>query len=225
MKTISRVLLTVCASLFACAAYALEAPTLISWQLDPYAQRTENVIAALERVTPQADGGLVVDVSFSLEPSEAPTVQFVLSSSQGKSFPLLADAEACSFPEQSITREGRFIYAYSLPPLKTPEGNSIAPNRLTYVRRARFGGHAGARLECGGYAIIVGDELYLGRSGTFVIGGQELTFDGGICVVPSTPQEEAATFSLRRPTIPENTERLIRGKRLSFPVKLKEVRE
>lgn len=225
MKTISRVLLTVCASLFACGASALEAPTLISWQLDPYAQRTENVIAALERVTPQADGGLVVDVSFSLEPSEAPTVQFVLSSSQGKSFPLIADAEACSFPEQSMMREGRFVYAYTIPPLKTPEGNPIAPNRLTYVKRARFGGHAGARLECGGYAIIVGDELYLGRSGTFVVGGQEMTFDGGICVVPSTPQEEAATFSLRRPTIPENTERLIRGKRLSFPVKLKEVRE
>ncbi|MBQ9693791.1 MAG: hypothetical protein IJV69_03450 [Kiritimatiellae bacterium] len=52
-----------------------------------------------------------------------------------------------------------------------------------------------------------------------------MTFEGGICVVPSTLQEEAATFSLRRPTIPENTERLIRGKRLSFPVKLKEVRE
>lgn len=210
--------------LMAGISYALEAPTLISWQLDPYAQRTENVIAALERITPQADGGLVVDVSFSLEPSEAPTVQFVLSTKE-KSFPLIADAEACSFPEQSMTREGRFIYAYTLPPLKTPEGNPIAPNRLTYVKRARFGGHAGARLECGGYAIIVGDELYLGRSGTFVIGGQELTFEGGICVVPSTPQEEAATFSLRRPTIPENTERLIRGKRLSFPVKLKEVRE
>lgn len=58
-----------------------------------------------------------------------------------------------------------------------------------------------------------------------MIGGQEMTFEGGICVVPSTLQEEAATFSLRRPTIPENTERLIRGKRLSFPVKLKEVRE
>ena len=204
--------------------FAFEAPTLISWQLDPYAQRTENVIGALERVTPTADGGCIVDVSFSLEPSEAPTVQFVLSTKE-KSFPLIADAEACSFPEQSMTREGRFIYAYTLPPLKTPEGEPIAPNRLTYVKRARFGGHAGARLECGGYAIIVGNNLYLGRSGTFMIGGQEMTFDGGICVVPSTPQEEAATFSLRRPTIPENTERLIRGKRLSFPVKLKEVRE
>lgn len=224
MRVVSRVLLTVCASLFACGASALEAPTLISWQLDPYAQRTDNVIAALERVTPQADGGLVVDVSFSLEPSEAPTVQFVLSTKE-KSFPLIADAEACSFPEQSMTREGRFIYAYTLPPLKTPEGKPIAPKRLTYVKRARFGGHSGARLECGGYAVIVGDELYLGRSGTFVIGGQELTFEGGICVVPSTLQEEAATFSLRRSTIPENTERLIRGKRLSFPVKLKEVRE
>lgn len=208
-----------------CQLFALEAPTLISWQLDPYAQRTENVIAALERVTPQADGGLVVDVSFSLEPSEAPTVQFVLSSSKGRTVVHLADETVCSFPEQSMSIEGRYVYAYSLPPLKTPEGNPIAPNRMTYVKRARFGGHAGARLECGGYAIIVGNNLYLGRSGTFVIGGQEITFDGGVAVVPSTPQEEAATFSLRRPTIPENTERLIRGKRLSFPVKLKEVRE
>lgn len=232
MKTVSRVLLTVCASLLTCGASALEAPTLISWQLDPYAQRTDNVIAALERVTPQAAGGLVVDVSFSLEPSEAPTVQFVYSTkgsnggaTSGFTYLQTADAEACSFPEQSMTREGRFVYAYTLPPLKTPEGKPIAPNRLTYVKRARFGGHSGARLECGGYAVIVGDELYLGRSGTFVIGGQELTFEGGICVVPSTLQEEAATFSLRRSTIPENTERLIRGKRLSFPVKLKEVRE
>ena len=205
--------------------FALEAPTLISWQLDPYAQRTENVIGALERVTPTADGGCIVDVSFSLEPSEAPTMQFLLSSSKGRTVVHLADETVCSFPEQSMSIEGRYVYAYTLPPLKTPEGTLIAPNRLTYVKRARFGGHAGARLECGGYAIIVGDELYLGRSGTFVIGGQEMTFDGGICVVPSTPQEEAATFSLRRPTIPENTERLIRGKRLSFPVKLKEVRE
>ena len=205
-----------------CQLFALEAPTLISWQLDPYAQRTENVIAAIECVTPTADGGCIAEVSFSLEPSEAPTVQFVLSSSKGRSIVYLADETACSFPDQSRAIEGRYVYAYTLPPLKTPEGEPIAPNRLTYVKRARFGGHAGARLECGGYAIIVGSNLYLGRSGTFVIGGQEITFDGGVAVVPSTPQEEAATFSLRRPTIPENTERLIRGKRLSFPVKLKQ---
>lgn len=206
--------------------FALEAPTLISFGLNPYAQATENVVSAIERVTSTADGGFVVDVSFSLEPSEAPAVQFVLSGAHGKTVVHHADETGCSFPEQSMAIEGRCVYAYTLPALKTPEGETIEPNRMTYVKRARFGGHAGARLECGGYAVIVGNNLYLGRSGTFMIGGQEMTFDGGICVVPSTLAEEVpATFSLRRAVVPENNERLIRGKRLSFPVKLKASQE
>lgn len=207
-------------------ALALEAPLLLSWQLDPHQQATDNIICAVERVTPAADGGLIVDISFSSEPGEAPSIQCVYSSSGGRTLTQFADGESCTFPEQSMTIEGRYVYAYTLPKVADSEGKAIPANRMTFLRRARFGGLAGRRLEAGGYAVIDGSNLYLGRSGTFTIGGQELTFSGGVCLEPHAPLETAATYSrLLRSVVPENTERLIRGKRLSFPVKLKEATE
>lgn len=220
----------VCGSLLAIrCAFAADAPTLITWQLNPYAQATANVVSAIERVTPTAEGGLVVDVSFSAEPSEAPTVQFVYTSkgsaggsTSGYTYTQVADETVCSFPTQSMELDGRWTYAYTLPAVEPLDGSPIAHHRLAVMERLRFGGVA-RRFEGGGYAIIEGDNLYLGRSGTFTIGGQELTFEGGVCLEPSTAvAETVATFSLRTPA---NDERTIRGKRLAFPVKLKEVEE
>ena len=49
------------------SALAVEPPRLVTWELDPFAQTTENVVAALARVTPNADGGYTIDVAFDME--------------------------------------------------------------------------------------------------------------------------------------------------------------
>lgn len=222
----SRAALLFCGmSLATCAALALEKPLLVTWQLDPYAQTTQNVIAAIERVTPTADGGLVVDVGFSMEPSEAPTLQFVYSTkgsagpTSGDAIAQLADASACSFPTQSMSIEGRWVYAYTLP--KTAV--AISPDRLVPVRRCRFGGlaYSGRKLEGGGYAIVTDEGVYMGRSGTFAIGGQSFTFQGGVFLEPTTVTAEAAAapFALRRSAEPDTPTR-IQGKPMAFPVRL-----
>lgn len=224
----SRAALLVCGmSLATCAALALEKPLLVTWQLDPYAQTTQNVIAAIERVTPTADGGLVVDVGFNMEPSDAPTVQFVYSTkgsagpTSGGAVTQLADASACSFPTQSMTIEGRWVYAYTLPATV----KAIAPTRLVPVRRCRFGGlaYSGRRLEGGGYAIVTEAGVYMGRSGTFTIGGQAYTFEGGALLEPTaaTAEPEAMALSLFALEAPEaDTPTRIQGKPMAFPVRL-----
>ena len=235
-----RVLSAVGCLLSAGVAHSATPPTLLTWQLDPYAQSTQNVISAIERVTPAEGGGLVVDISFSAEPSEAPTVQFVYSTkgsagpTSGGAITQVADGGSCSYPTQSMTIDGRWVYAYTLP--ATPV--AIAPSRLTFARRCRFGGlsYSGRKLEGGGYAIVEGQNIYLGRSGTFVIGGQTFTFEGGVLLEPTTtaaevratrgamskPAPPAATYSLRsaRAITPPNSPTCINGKRLSFPVKI-----
>ena len=215
-----------------CVAFAASAPLLLTWQLDPYAQATENVISAIERVTPTADGGLVVDVGFNREPSEAPTIQFVYSTkgsagaTSGGAITQVVDGESCSYPEQSMALEGRWVYAYTLP--ATPV--AIDPTRLVSVRRCRFGGlsYSGRKLEGGGYAILEGENIYMGRSGTFTIGGRSFTFEGGVLLEPNAPAAEAATasvapYSLRaRAVTPPNTPTRINGKPMAFPVRLKQ---
>lgn len=227
-----RVLSAVGCLLSAGVAHSATPPTLLTWQLDPYAQSTANVISAIERVTPAEGGGLVVDISFSAEPSEAPTVQFVYSTkgsagpTSGGAITQVADGGSCSYPTQSMAIDGRWVYAYTLP--ATPI--AIAPERLTFARRCRFGGlsYSGRKLEGGGYAIVDGQNIYLGRSGTFVIGGQSFTFEGGVLLEPTVPASEAATaspatYSLRRAALtPANTPTRINGKPMAFPVRLKQ---
>ncbi len=205
--------------------FALEAPTLLTWQLDPYAQTTDNVIAAIERVTPTQDGGLIVDVGFNMEPSEAPTLQFVYSTkgsngpTSGGALTQIADAEVCSFPNQSMTIDDRWVYAYTLPQTVV----HISPTRLVYARRCRFGGlsYSGRKLEGGGYAIVEGDAIYMGRSGTFIIGGQSFTFEGGVLLEPNTIAETANANARIRMRLPPNTPTMINGKPMSFAVRLK----
>lgn len=231
LRRAMRVLSAVGCLLSAGVAHSATPPTLLTWQLDPYAQSTQNVISAIERVTPAEGGGLVVDVSFSAEPSEAPTIQFVYSTkgsagpTSGGAITQVADGGSCTFPTQSMTLDGRWVYAYTLPATPT----AIAPERLTIERRCRFGGlsYSGRKLEGGGYAIVEGENIYMGRSGTFVIGGQTFTFEGGILLEPTTPAAEpatasVATYSLRRARAitPPNSPTCINGKRLSFPVKI-----
>ena len=196
----ARALTAISYLLTAGAASAASAPTLLTWQLDPYAQSTENVISAIERVTPAEGGGLVVDISFSSEPSEAPTIQIVYSTkgsagpTSGGAITQVADGGSCSYPTQSMAIDGRWVYAYTLP--ATPV--AIAPERLTFARRCRFGGlsYSGRKLEGGGYAILDGENIYMGRSGTFTIGGQSFTFEGGVLLEPTVPAAEAATASV-----------------------------
>lgn len=215
-------------SALACAAIlaagllqALEAPTLVTWQLDPYAQTTDNVIAAIERVTPAQGGGYVIDVGFSLKPSRAPTVQFVWSSSGGRTLSQVTADTACSFPVQSLTREGRWVYAYTVP-APTDGTAAVNPARVAVSRRCRFGGHDGRRLEGGGYAVITDSGIYVGRSGTFTVDGNSLTFDGGVLLVPTAEQTVPSPAMIMRAAsvLPADTPTLIRGKRMSFPVTL-----
>lgn len=202
------------------AAFAAEPPTLITWQLDPFAQTTENVVAAIERVTPQADGGYVIDVAFDMEPSRAPTMQFVFSSSKGRTVSVLCEETACSFPTQSMDLEGRWVYGYTLP-APTFSGKTIDPARVAVMKRCRFGGTGGRRFEGGGYMVVADEGVYVGRSGTFAIGGQSHTFSGGVLLEPTLPAAETPAPAARaRAALPPDTPTMIRGKRLSFPVSL-----
>ncbi len=224
-KLLALVLITHYAFLIPNSGMALEAPYLATWQLDPYAQTTDNVIAAIERITPTQDGGLVVDVGFNMEPSEAPTIQFVYSTkgsngaTSGGALTQIADASVCSYPDQSMTIENRWVYAYTLPQTVVP----ISPTRMVYARRCRFGGlsYSGRKLEGGGYAIVDGENIYMGRSGTFTIGGREMTFEGGILLEPNTIVETANANARIRMRLPPNTPTMINGKPMSFPVRLK----
>ena len=202
------------------SALAVEPPRLVTWQLDPYSQATTNVVAAIERVTPQADGGLVIDVGFDMEPSRAPTMQFLFSSSKGRTVSVLCEETACSFPTQSMDLEGRWIYAYTLP-APTFSGKTIDPARVAVMKRCRFGGTGGRRFEGGGYMVVADEGIYVGRSGTFAIGGQSHTFSGGVLLEPTLPAAETPAPAARaRAALPPDTPTMIRGKRLSFPVSL-----
>lgn len=203
------------------AAVAVEAPTLVTWELDPYSQATENVVAAIERVTRSSDGGLVVDVGFSMEPSRAPTLQFLFSSSQGRTVTALCEETACTFPTQTMTVEGRWVYGYTLP-APAYNGKAISPTRIAAIKRCRFGGALGRRLEGGGYMVVTDEGVYVGRSGTFSIGGQAYTFAGGVLMEPTLPNATtpAPAAARIRAALPPDTPTLIRGKRLSFPVSL-----
>ena len=203
------------------AAFAVEPPTLITWQLDPFAQQTENVVAAIERVTPQAGGGLVVDVGFSLEPSRAPTMQFLFSSSKGRAVSVLCEEGACTFPTQTMDIEGRWTYGYTIP-APAHNGKAIDPARVAVMKRCRFGGSGGRRFEGGGHMVVTDEGIYVGRSGTFTIGGQTHAFSGGILLEPTLPAAEVPAPAARaRAALPPDTPTMIRGKRLSFPVPLK----
>lgn len=202
------------------AAFAAEPPTLVTWELDPFAQTTENVVAAIERVTPQADGGYVIDVAFEMEPSRAPTMQFLFSSSKGRTVSVLCEETACSFPTQSMDLEGRWVYGYTLP-APTFSGKTIDPARVAVMKRCRFGGTGGRRFEGGGYMVVADEGVYVGRSGTFTIGGQSHTFSGGVLLEPTLPAAETPAPAARaRAALPPDTPTMIRGKRLSFPVSL-----
>ena len=209
-----------CAFAGARAASAVEAPTLVTWQLDPYSQATTNVVAAIERVTRAADGGLTVDVGFSMEPSRAPTMQFLLSSSKGRTVSILCEETACTFPTQTMDLEGRWVYGYTLP-APTHNGKAIDPARVAVIKRCRFGGSGGRRFEGGGYMVVADEGIYVGRSGTFAIGGQTHTFSGGVLLEPTLPTAETPAPAARaRAALPPDTPTMIRGKRLSFPVSL-----
>lgn len=210
---------------FAGVAGAVSAPRLITWGLDPYAQTTENVVAAIARVTPQSDGGLVIDVGFDMEPSRAPTMQFVFSSSRGRSVSVLCEEGACTFPTQTMEVEGRWTYGYTIP-APTYNGKAIAPGRIAVMKRCRFGGTGGRRFEGGGYMVVEDEGVYVGRSGAWTIGGVERTFSGGVLLDPANilldPAAGIMTLELPLPLddLP-NTPTCIRGKQLSFPVHLK----
>ncbi len=202
------------------SALAASPPTLVTWELDPFAQTTENVVAALARVTPQADGGYVIDVAFDMEPSRAPTMQFLFSSSKGRTVSVLCEEGACSFPTQTMTLEGRWVYGYTLP-APTHNGKAIDPARVAVMKRCRFGGTGGRRFEGGGYMVVADEGVYVGRSGTFSIGGQTHAFSGGVLLEPTLPAAETPAPAARaRAALPPDTPTMIRGKRLSFPVSL-----
>lgn len=211
--------------LLAGVAGAVSAPRLVTWQLDPYAQTTSNVVAAIERVTPQADGGFVIDVGFDMEPSRAPTMQFLFSSSGGRTVSVLCEEGACTFPTQTMTVEGRWIYGYTIP-APTYNGEAIAPSRVAVMKRCRFGGTGGRRFEGGGYMVVEDEGIYVGRSGAWTIGGVERTFSGGVLLDPANilldPAAGIMTLDLPAPLddLP-NTPTFIKGRRLSFPVHLK----
>lgn len=169
---------------------------------------------------------MVVDVSFSMEPSRAPTVQFAFSTkgsaigsaASGTTLTMLADETVCSYPTQSMTIEGRWCYAYTLPAPTTLQGNIIPPHRLVFARRCRFGGleGSGRKLEGGGYALVTDKGVYLGRTGIFEIGGQSFAFMGGVLLEPTT-----AEVPMVADDPGEDCPTRIRGKRLSFPVHFK----
>ena len=205
------------------AAFAVEPPTLITWQLDPFAQTTENVVAAIARVTPQADGGYVIDVAFDMEPSRAPTMQFLFSSSKGRTVSVLCEEGACSFPTQTMTLEGRWTYGYTIP-APAHNGKPILPTRVAPVKRCRFGGAGGRTLEGGGYMVVAEDGFHLGRDLTVTLGGQTLTFKGGVLLDPASLNAvealtRATPAKARAKALPDSPTS-IRGKRLSFPVPL-----
>lgn len=205
------------------AAFAAEPPTLITWQLDPFAQTTENVVAALARVTPNADGGYTIDVAFDMEPSRAPTMQFVFSSSKGRTVSILCEEAACTFPTQTMDLEGRWVYGYTLP-APTHNGKAIDPARVAVMKRCRFGGAGGRTLEGGGYMVVAEDGFHLGRDLTVTLGGQTLTFKGGVLLDPASLNAvealtRAAPAKARAKALPDSPTS-IRGKRLSFPIPL-----
>ena len=222
------------------SALAVEPPRLVTWELDPFAQTTENVVAALARVTPQADGGYVIDVAFDMEPSRAPTLQFLFSSSGGRTVSVLCEEAACTFPTQSMTLEGRWTYGYTIP-APTFNGKTLLPGRVAPVKRCRFGGAGGRRLEGGGYMVVAEDGFHLGRDLTVTLGGQTLPFKGGVLLDPASlnavealqssvlrsrgrfaPSSLHAPFSvLRGREADASSPTSIRGKHLSFPVPLK----
>ena len=203
------------------SALAVEPPRLVTWELDPFAQTTENVVAALARVTANADGGYTIDVAFDMEPSRAPTMQFLFSSSGGRTVSVLCEEEACTFPMQTMTVEGRWTYGYTIP-APTFNGKPLLPGRVAPVKRCRFGGTGGRHFEGGGYMVVTEDGIYVGRSGTFAIGGQTHAFAGGILLEPTLPAAEtpAPAARARAKALPDSPTS-IRGKRLSFPVPLK----
>ena len=211
------------------SALAVEPPRLVTWELDPFAQTTENVVAALARVTPQADGGYVIDVAFDMEPSRAPTMQFLFSSSKGRTVSVLCEEGACSFPTQTMTLEGRWTYGYTIP-APAHNGKPILPTRVAPVKRCRFGGAGGRTLEGGGYMVVAEDGFHLGRDLTVTLGGQTLTFKGGVLLDPASLNAVEALQSsvlrspfsvLRGREADASSPTSIRGKRLSFPVPLK----
>lgn len=207
------------------AAFAAEPPTLVTWELDPFAQTTENVVAALARVTPQADGGYVIDVAFDMEPSRAPTLQFLFSSSGGRTVSVLCEEAACTFPTQSMTLEGRWTYGYTIP-APTFNGKTLLPGRVAPVKRCRFGGIGGRRLEGGGYMVVAEDGFHLGRDLTVTLGGQTLTFKGGVLLDPASLNAVEALQSsvLRGREADASSPTSIRGRRLSFPIPLRKGR-
>lgn len=206
--------------LLPCALLALAPRTLLTWQIDPFVQTTQNVVIAIERMTPLADGGLTVDVSLSMQPTKAPTIQFSFSSSGGRTVCVMADAANCSFPTQSMTVGGRYVYAYTLP-APMAEGKKIKSSQIVCARRCRYGGEksSGMRLEGGGYAVVTADGVYMGRSGTFVIGGHSVTFAGGVLLEPSAPAPAPAAARRSRAVVLPDTETRINGKTLSFPIR------
>ena len=205
------------------SALAVEPPRLVTWELDPFAQTTENVVAALARVTPQADGGYVIDVAFDMEPSRAPTMQFLFSSSKGRTVSVLCEESACTFPTQTMTLEGRWTYGYTIP-APAHNGKPILPTRVAPVKRCRFGGAGGRTLEGGGYMVAAEDGFHLGRDLTVTLAGQTLTFKGGVLLDPASLNAvealtRATPAKARAKALPDSPTS-IRGKRLSFPIPL-----
>ncbi|MGN0885553.1 MAG: hypothetical protein ACI4RT_01020 [Candidatus Spyradenecus sp.] len=200
--------------------HAATPPILVTLQRNPYTQATNNVIGAIEKVEAAADGSLTIHISLSLEPTEAPTIAFSLTNKNGTQITLLGDASCSSFPTQSLSISGRYTYAYTL---QNP-GEQVNPSRIVPVTRLRFGGQNGTTLEGGGYAILESEGIYIGRTGTFSIGQNTYTFQGGILISTNTPADTpaAATYSLRaRAAAPsKNTPTNINGHRFSFPVSL-----
>ena len=210
------------ALLAAAPALALTPPNLYTVERAPSGLDFPNIVYTLENVSTNAQGKLVVSVAFSAEPQSEPSLTLCLSMrdpATGGVKTTLSPAEGSTWAlSASPDAPGPFVYDFTFPAL--PEDIPLA--RTAVVRRGRFGLPDGG-FEGGGYAIVdsVTRAVYVGRSGRFTIGGEEIVFDGGVAVSKAAKQaeeseEEGQTVARMRSATRQRP--TIAGRPLAFPL-------
>lgn len=216
----------------ACWAFAAEMPQIVTVGVDAYAQTTDNVVGQIEGVA-CTNGVYTIEVSFSSEPSAAPSVEFVFNGANGARKTVFCDERHSGFPTQSREVEGRYTYAYTLSP---DEGVTLPEiGRVAVRRRLRWGSPtAGRAFEGGGFAVIDDEgNVWMGYTGSIQINAtQAMTFKGGVytgmTTVDATEETEAAsavmTLDLWDDDETEtviNTPTNVNGKTMAFPIRRK----
>lgn len=196
-------------------AAPLTPPALIPVERVPEGPDFPNITCALSAITVNPDGTLSVSVTFPSEPQSEPAL--ILRYARRADAEVIEQTALASDWALSAEALSSYTYTFTFPAVP----DAVDPARTVVVRRVRFG-RPGGSFEGGGFAVVTDAGTFLGRSGVYTVGGETVTFRGGVAVDPRAALDESGSAETPAPMMlraaPMTDRPTVAGRRLAFPL-------